>query len=66
MNICTPEVLIADYSESLIYIGSLRGLIKQIFALFRLIDVLLDILAFTSICAIYVHNNVEKTSTTVI
>lgn len=29
MNICTPEVLIADYSESLIYIGSLRGLMRK-------------------------------------
>lgn len=66
MNICIPDVLIAGFSESLIYIGSLSGLIKQIFASFRLIDVLLDTLAFTSICIIHVHNNVEKTLTTVI
>lgn len=55
MNTCTPDVLIADFSEYLIYIGSLRGLIKQIFASFRLIDVLLDILAFTSICNTHVQ-----------
>lgn len=66
MNTRTPDVLIAGFSESLTYIGSLRGLIQQIFASFRLVDVLLDTLAFTSICIIHAHNNVEKTLTTVI
>lgn len=55
MNTCIPDMLIEDYSESLIYIGSLRGLIKQIFASFRLIDILLDILAFTSIYTTHVQ-----------
>lgn len=67
MNTCTLDVLIADHSESLINIGSPRSLIKQIFVSSRLIDVLLDILAFSKhMHHTYERDHVEKTSITVI